>query len=96
MHRYAQIDITTGHVISDSWLLETSAENLIPISEDFDLTNKKQDFEIGNWMEYVPEPIELQPSQLDLIQYAVEKSNDELRQEGAEAVTLELIERGIL
>lgn len=39
---------------------------------------------------------EPEPTQLDLIQAAVEKSNDELRQEGAEAVTLELIERGIL
>ena len=34
--------------------------------------------------------------QLDNIQSSVEKSNDELSQEGAEAVTLELIERGIL
>lgn len=37
-----------------------------------------------------------EPTQLDLIQQAVEKSNEELRQEGAEAVTLELIERGVL
>ena len=42
------------------------------------------------------EPSIPEPTQLDLIQQAVEKSNDELRQEGAEAVTAELIERGIL
>ena len=42
------------------------------------------------------ESVEPEPTQLDLIQQAVEKSNEELRQEGAEAVTLELIERGVL
>ena len=42
MIRYAQIDIETGIVISDSYLSgEVEAENLIQIEEDFDLTNKK-------------------------------------------------------
>lgn len=45
--------------------------------------------------EPTPEP-EPQPTQLDIIQVAVEKSNSELRQEGAETVILELVERGIL
>lgn len=35
-------------------------------------------------------------TQLDAIQAAVEKSNEELRQEGADALTLELLEGGIL
>lgn len=35
-------------------------------------------------------------SQLDKIQIAVEKSNEELRQEGADALTLELVESGII
>lgn len=36
------------------------------------------------------------PTQLDAIQAAVEKSNEELRQEGADALTMELLEGGIL
>lgn len=36
------------------------------------------------------------PTQLDVIQAAVEKSNEELRQEGADALTMELLEGGIL
>ena len=36
------------------------------------------------------------PTQLDAIQAAVEKSNEELRQEGADALTMELLEGGLL
>lgn len=58
------------------------------------------DPETNTFSEYIPpepepEPIP-EPSQLDIIQAAVEKSNTELRQEGAETVILELVERGIL
>lgn len=54
MIRYAQIDIKTGLVISDSYLSgEVEAENMIQIEEDFDLTNKR--YIDGNWVEYVPE-----------------------------------------
>lgn len=54
MIRYAQIDIKTGLVISDSYLSgEVEAENMIQIEEDFDLTNKR--YIDGNWIEYVPE-----------------------------------------
>lgn len=42
------------------------------------------------------EPTEQPKTQLDLIQEAVEKSNDELRQEGADALTEELIAMGII
>ena len=49
------------------------------------------DYHIG-----VRESVVHEPSQLDIIQAAVEKSNSELRQEGAETVILELVERGIL
>ena len=57
MSRYAQINMETGVVISDSNLTETSAPNLIPIAEDFDLTHKKWDFENKAWVRYDPEPI---------------------------------------
>lgn len=49
------------------------------------------------WEDVVEDPIpEPEPTQLDIIQSAVEKSNEELRQEGADTITLELLERGIL
>lgn len=42
------------------------------------------------------EPESFAPSQLDRIELAIEKSNAELRQEGADALTEELIESGVL
>lgn len=59
MIRYAQIDLDTGMVVSDSYLSgEVEAENLIQIEEDFDLTNKK--YENGKWVEYVPKVPEVE------------------------------------
>lgn len=59
MIRYAQIDLDTGMVVSDSYLSgEVEAENLIQIEEDFDLTNKK--YENGKWIEYVPKVPEVE------------------------------------
>lgn len=61
MIRYAQIDIKTGIVISDSYLSgEVEAENMILIDEDFDLKNKR--YINGNWIEYVSEPNETENS----------------------------------
>lgn len=54
MIRYAQIEIESGIVVSDSYLSgEVEAENMIRIDEDFDLTNKK--YVDGKWIEYIPE-----------------------------------------
>ena len=68
MYRYAQIDIETGMVVSDSYLSgEVKAYNMIPISEDFDLTNKK--YVDGEWVEYTPEPIpEPEPTEQEIMQ----------------------------
>ena len=61
MFRYAQIDTETGMVVSDSYLSgEVEADNMISISEGFDLTNKK--YVNGEWVEYTPEPIEPEPT----------------------------------
>ena len=50
MIRYAQIDIETGMVVSDSYLSDiVEAENMIQIDEGFDLTNKK--YVNGEWVE---------------------------------------------
>ena len=55
--RYAQIDLDTGMVVSDSYLSgEVEAENMIQIEEGFDLTNKR--YIDGNWIEYEPEKTE--------------------------------------
>lgn len=61
MPRYAQVNIDTGIVESDSFLRDAGMEkdfpHLIPIAEDFDLTQKKWDFEKREWVEYIP-PVE--------------------------------------
>ena len=55
-YRYAQID-NDGRVICDSYLSgEVIADYMIPITEEFDLTNKK--YVNGEWVEYIPENIE--------------------------------------
>ena len=55
MYRYAQIN-SDGYLVSDSYLSnEVKADNMIPISEDFDLTNKR--YINGKWEEYTPEPV---------------------------------------
>ena len=99
MDRYAQIDLETGHVVSDSYLGETSAPNLIPITEEFELGNKKWDFETETWVEYIPEPVEPvepEPTQLDRIESLVAKSQEQIAQEARDAYTLELIEGGVI
>lgn len=59
MIRYAQIDLDTGMVVSDSYLSgEVEAENMIQIEEGFDLTNKK--YENGKWVEYIPKVPEVE------------------------------------
>lgn len=58
-YRYAQID-EYGYVVSDSRLSgEVIADNMIAITDDFDLTNKK--YENGKWVEYIPEVTEPEP-----------------------------------
>lgn len=55
MYRYAQID-ENGYVVSDSHLSgEVKAPNMIPIADDFDLTNKR--YVEGKWESYEPEPV---------------------------------------
>lgn len=61
MIRYAQIDIETGIVVSDSYLNEeVEAENMIQIEEGFDLTNRR--YIDGKWIEYVSEKNETENS----------------------------------
>ncbi len=78
MIRYAQIDIKTGLVISDSYLSgEVEAENMIQIEEGFDLTNKR--YIDGNWIEYVPNENE------------TENNNNETEISDAELIQAEML-----
>lgn len=54
--RYAQIDLSTGMVVADSYLSGiVDRPNLIQIPFDFSLTNKK--YVDGEWVEYTPDPV---------------------------------------
>ena len=56
MYRYAQID-ENGYIVSDSHLSgEVTADNMIPVSDDFDLSNKR--YVDGEWQTYEPSYVE--------------------------------------
>ncbi len=68
--RYAQIT-DSGYVISDSHLTDkVELPDMIPIPEDFDLTNKK--YVGGKWESYTPvPPPEPQPSEMEILKEQV-------------------------
>ena len=92
---YAQID-DNGYIVGISHLSgEMSEPNLIQIDEDFDPTNKK--WNGTSWESYTPpEPPEPEPTQLDRMEAQLNKSQDELRQEGADMMMSELVKRGLM
>ena len=70
-------------------------KNAILVSEDFNITNKK--YVNGEWVEYTPEPLpEPEPTQLDIIQEMVAKSNEKLRQEGYDNCVMDFIKDGAI
>ena len=86
--RYAQI-IDEGYVVSDSYLSgEVDHPNMIPIPEDFDLTNKR--YVGGKWESYTPTPPpEPQPSEMDMLKARVteiEEAQDAMISGAQEAV----------
>ena len=72
MPRYAQVNMETGIVESDSFLRDAGMEKdfpqLIPIDDGFDLNQKKWDFEKQEWVEYIPpepeNPEEVKPDEV--------------------------------
>ena len=92
---YAQID-DNGYIVGISHLSgEMSEPNLIQIDADFDPTNKK--WNGASWEIYIPpEPPEPEPTQLDRMEAQLNKSQDELRQEGADMMMSELVKRGLM
>lgn len=95
MCHYAQID-DSGYIVGISHLSgEVPDPNLIQIEEDFDPTNKK--WNGTSWESYTPpEPPEPEPTMDEKIYEAVSKSQDELRQEGADMVMEEMKKRGLI
>ena len=95
MYHYAQID-ENGYIVGISHLSgEMSEPNLIQIDEDFEPTNKK--WNGTSWESYTPpEPPEPEPTQLDRMEVQLAKSQDELRQEGADMMMSELVKRGLM
>lgn len=94
-YRYALID-KNGVITSTANLSgEVTSINMIPIDGDFDPTNKKWNGE--SWESYTPpEPPEPDPTMDEKIYEAVIKSQDEVRQEGADMVMDELLKRGLI
>lgn len=70
MYRYAQIT-DSGYVMGDSHLSgEVDYPNMIPISDDFDLTNKR--YVDGKWEEYTPAPPpDPEPSEFEKLEVRV-------------------------
>lgn len=95
MYRYAIID-TNGFIIGTCQLSgEVPDPNLILIDEEFDIKNKK--WNGTSWESYTPEPIpEPEPTMDEKIYATVSKSQDEIRQEGADMVMEELVKRGLI
>lgn len=95
MYHYAQTD-ENGYIVGISHLSgEMSEPNLIQIDEDFDPTNKK--WNGTSWERYTPpEPPEPEPTIEEKIYTAVSKSQDEIRQEGADSVMDEMKKRGLI
>lgn len=94
-HHYAQIN-ENGYIVGISHLSgEMSEPNLIQIDEDFDPTNKK--WNGTSWESYTPPELpEPEPTQLDRMEAQLMKSQDEVRQEGADMVMEEMKKRGLI
>lgn len=95
MFRYAVID-DTGIVVGVNNLSgEVSSKNMIAVDEGFDPENKR--WNGTSWESYTPpEQPEPEPTQLDRMEYQLMKTQDEIRQEGADMVMEELLKRGLI
>lgn len=72
-------------------------DNLIELKAlDNSVLFKKYNRETGEFEEYEFPTIEPEPTQLDRIEQTIQQNYAEAQQEGADAVTLELIERGVI
>lgn len=95
MYHYAQID-ENGYIVGISHLSgPVVIDNMIQVDMYFDPTNKK--WNGTSWESYTPpDPPEPEPTQLDRMEAQLMKSQDEVRQEGADIVMEELMKRGLI
>lgn len=95
MSRYAIVD-DNGVCCGDAYTSGTIKDNYyILVDADFDPTNKK--WNGTSWESYTPpEPPEPEPTQLDRMEAQLMKSQDEIRQEGADLMMEELVKRGVV
>lgn len=92
MQRYAQINIVTGLVVSDSRLSgQVDKPNMIPIADDFDLKDKK--YINGEWVPYTPEEPEEEVSEQELINAEILLNQAEIlsNQNAADEVLAEIL-----
>lgn len=80
MQRYACIN-EKGTIIAIGEFGETKRTNMIPVSDEFIGYGKRWDG--VKWVDYIPEKMPVEPSDLEIIKELVEKSNEELRAEGS-------------
>lgn len=97
MVRYAIID-SENVLVGISNLLDVVPEkpDMILVSPEFDFELRTKKWTGTDWEDYtdpIPEP---QPSQLDRMEAQLMKSQDEIRQEGADSVMEELVKRGLM
>lgn len=95
---YATVD-ENGYIVGISHLSgKVTEENVIQIEEDFDPNGKR--WNGTTWESYTPpeppEPPEPEPTMEEKIYEAVSKTQDEIRQEGADMVMEEMKKRGLI
>lgn len=98
MVKYAAID-KNNVLIGIRELSNTieSQENLIEVSPEFNFNLGSVKWNGESWESYTPpEPPEPEPTQLDRMEAQLMKSQDEIRQEGADSVMEELLKRGLI
>lgn len=107
-YRYAQIykhEDGFGYPECDSYLSgEVAADDMIRLPDDFDLTNKRWNYELTDWETYEPdpipepEPIEPQPESITLedLMVEIQKKNSDIETAAIDRYTLELMEEGVL
>lgn len=69
--------------------------NMIQI-DSYDMSVLGKRYADGEWQEVEQPMVEPEPTQLDRIEQTIQQNYAEAQQEGADAITLELIERGVI
>lgn len=98
MVRYAIID-SENVLVGISNLLDVVPEkpDMILVSPEFDFELRTKKWNGTSWESYTPPELpEPEPTQLDRMEAQLMKSQDEVRQEGADMVMEELVKRGLI